>query len=96
MAKNWYLYNGPTPSTPSDQLDVTNYIYSAADLILLGVICPGGREVCAVLTNGTSGIGGIPTSPLSANIQLYLANGLASGMAEPQPPQKPNTIRKPI
>jgi len=68
--KAWYVYDG------------SGDIYHAASYrrITHKPNSDRGKYICAVYAS--SG-GLIPTSPLSANVQQYIADALASGLAQP-------------
>jgi len=73
MNKHWYSYSGY-----GDPTLAKNYTKS------FGIpACVGGSYICAIYVHYN---GLIPRSPLSANIQTYIANGLAQQVPQPQFP----------
>jgi len=77
MAKCWYAYNTANKCTNDP------FLASSYRRLSVKPTCLDGWSICAILANGC---GTLPTSPLSNNIQLYIANGLATGLAQPQLP----------
>ncbi|MBB5637826.1 hypothetical protein HDF26_000845 [Pedobacter cryoconitis] len=68
--KAWYAYDGI-----GDPYHAASY-----RKITQKLKCENGKHICAIF----AGHGDInPFSPLSANIQQYIANGLVSGLAQP-------------
>jgi len=75
MPRTWYAYlGGPL----GDARLPANY-----GLTDRKPACNGGRTICAIYAfNGDIS----PTTPLSVNLLLYIANSRVSGVAEPQFP----------
>ena len=77
MARFWYAYNGiGDPYLPSSY----NIILSRPPQPPPKPTCVNGTRVCAIYTP----LGGInPTTPLSSNIRLYIANFFLTTVAQP-------------
>jgi len=77
MAKAWYAYNCGNNCAANPTLASSYRLMSDKPA------CLDGPNICAILANGG---GTVPTAPLSNNIRAYIADGLATGLAQPQIP----------
>ncbi|MBB6501664.1 hypothetical protein [Pedobacter cryoconitis] len=87
MGLNWYAYIGGTAGDPTLARNYSRIVHGKPG-------CVFGAFVCAIYS-----LGGMitPYSPLTPNIQTYIANGLANLVPEPQLPvgSKPYVYMKP-
>ncbi|CAM4422834.1 hypothetical protein SAMN06265348_1185 [Pedobacter westerhofensis] len=81
MAKAWYVYNGSTNADAQ---------YSAGNYRILSPdnkpACVNGTQICAIYANFTGTSPTLNPDILSLNIKQYIANGLATLVAQPQIP----------
>jgi len=75
MARCWYAFTGGTASDPTLAGNYWKSIGKPG--------CVNGAFVCAIYAEGC---GLTPISPLSVNLQTYIANALSDLVAEPQLP----------
>lgn len=81
MARAWYAYT----NTGSDPLLASSY-----RLVTVSPSCLNGIAPCAIYVTYVGDrpqIGTSPISPLTRNIQSYIANGLVSFIAQPVFPE---------
>jgi hypothetical protein len=71
MSKEWYFFMGDDP------LDAKNYYHVNAHNCLCG------NRICSIYLYYT---GRQPTAPLSANMQQYINDALATGQLQPAKP----------
>lgn len=77
MARSWYAYNCDNDCFADPTLASSYRLMSDKPG------CLDGPDVCAILAKGG---GTVPAAPLSNNIRVYIATGLATGLAQPQIP----------
>lgn len=74
MARYWFSYNGY-----GDPLLPSSYGLTSQEL---PPVCSYGCKICAIYTPGA----GIPSTPLSQNIRMYIATALARQVEQPELP----------
>jgi len=75
MARAWYVFNGSTDTGASDLPE--NYAFTTST-----PTCQNGRALCAIYAV----YGGTLPSVISSNLKQYIADGRATGAAQPTDP----------